>query len=48
MRSQAHSGGIPACYRDGQPVSGEAGDLLTTAEVLAYLKSLDGGEAGAA
>ena len=40
LRAVAHSGGIPAFYRDGQPVPGEAPDLLTTAEVLGTLQTL--------
>ncbi|HUO08670.1 MAG TPA: hypothetical protein VM008_10250 [Phycisphaerae bacterium] len=40
LRAIAHNGGIPAFYRDGQPVEGEGGDLLTTAEVLGTLQVL--------
>jgi hypothetical protein len=40
LRAIAHSGGIPAFYRDGEPVEGEPGDLLTTAEVLGTLQLL--------
>jgi hypothetical protein len=40
LRAQAHAGGIPAYYRDGQPMAGESGDLLTTAEVLGALQSV--------
>ena len=40
LRVSAHNGGIPAYFRDGQPVEGETGDLLTTAEVLGTLHTL--------
>ncbi|MGN6369084.1 MAG: amylo-alpha-1,6-glucosidase [Phycisphaerae bacterium] len=40
LRAVAHNGGIPAFYRDGQPLPGEAPDLLATAEVLGTLQTL--------
>jgi hypothetical protein len=40
LRAVAHSGGIAAFYRDGQPVPGEEPDLLTTVEVLGALQTL--------
>jgi hypothetical protein len=40
LRVVAHNGGIPAFYRDGQPLPGEAPDLVTTAEVLGALQTL--------